>query len=79
MRTIYRQPPFTAEIAFRPAFGIRRNNGYEQRTIPHLLADLVIPRIPAPQFALVEPDLDASGAQCIANTPSGLDVLRGIA
>jgi hypothetical protein len=39
------------------------------------LADRLIPRITAAQFALVEPDFDASCAQSSANPRGGLLVL----
>jgi hypothetical protein len=32
-----------------------------------LVTDLLIPRIPAPQLALIEKDLDAARTQCVGN------------
>jgi hypothetical protein len=40
-----------------------------------LVADLLVPRIPAPQFALVEEDLDISCAQCLSNLLGCPDIL----
>jgi hypothetical protein len=44
-----------------------------------LAPDLLIPHVPASQLALVEPDLDARGAERFANPLGCLRVLRGIA
>src|SRR5215831_15513020 len=42
-------------------------------------ANVAVPCISAPQLALVEPDFNSRGAQCRANAPSCLGILRGIA
>jgi len=44
-----------------------------------LLANLSIPGIASPQLTLIEPDLNAGCAQCIANPFRRLGILRGIA
>ena len=44
-----------------------------------LAPDLLIPDVPASQLALVEEDLDAGRAKCLANLLSSLPVLRGVA
>jgi hypothetical protein len=43
-----------------------RDKGYEQPAVVDPLANLAIPSVAAPQFALVEEDLDATSPQCIA-------------
>jgi hypothetical protein len=43
------------------------------------VSDLLIPRVPAPQLALIEKDLDAGRTQCLANLLGRLDILRGVA
>jgi hypothetical protein len=42
-------------------------DGNEKRAVTDLIADLAIPRVPTPEFALVKPDLDASGPESVAN------------
>jgi len=37
--------------------------------------DLLIPRVPAPQLALIEEDLDAGRTQALANLPGSLSIL----
>ena len=44
-----------------------------------LAPDLLIPQVPAPQFALIEEDLNAGGAKCLANLLCSLRILRGVA
>ena len=44
-----------------------------------LFADRGIPSIPTPQLALIEPHLNARGAQSIAKLLRGLRILRSIA
>ena len=40
---------------------------------------LLIPRIPAPQLALIEKDFNAGRTQCLANPLRSLCILRGVA
>jgi hypothetical protein len=40
-----------------------------------LVADLLIPCVSAPQLALIEKDLNAGGAKCIANLLGSLRIL----
>ena len=51
----------------------------EVRPIEDLLANRLIPDVPTPQLASVEPDLDASSAKGLANSLGGLLILRGVA
>jgi hypothetical protein len=44
-----------------------------------LAPDLLIPRVSAPQLALIEKDLDAGGAKGLANPLGSLRILRGVA
>ena len=76
---INRQLPFEAEVALTAIVRGVRDDREEQRAGLDLLADRLVPRIPAPKLALVEPDFDASGAQRLANPLGRLRVLRGVA
>jgi hypothetical protein len=76
---IHRQLPFQAEVAFGARVGVRGDDRHEQAAVMDLLADLVIPDIPAAQLALVEPHLDPGSPQRLADTPRRLGILRGIA
>jgi hypothetical protein len=44
-----------------------------------LLADLAVPRVSAPQLALIEKNLDAGRTQSLANLLGRLRILRGVA
>ena len=59
--------------------GVAGDHRNEDSASLNLLADHLIPGITAPQLALVEPDLDAGRAQCLANPLRRLRVLRGVA
>ncbi len=76
---INRQLPFETEVAFTAIMRRVRDDREEQSAGPDLLADRLVPRIPAPQLALVEPDLDAGGSQCLGNPLGRLRILRGVA
>ena len=73
------QLPFQPEVALAARLGVRGDDGNEQGAVVDLLADRVVPRVPAAQLALVEPDLDPGAAQRLADPPRGLGILRGIA
>jgi hypothetical protein len=45
--SVYRQLPFSPEIALYPRFRVCRDNRDEQSTVVDLLSDLSIPNIPA--------------------------------
>ena len=47
-------------------FGVGGDDRNEQPAVVDLLADLAVPGIAAPQLALVEPDFDTGGAECLA-------------
>jgi hypothetical protein len=59
--------------------GVSGDDGDEERAGLDLLMDRLVPGIPAPKLALVEPDLNARGSQRVANAPSSLGILRGVA
>jgi hypothetical protein len=44
-------------------------------TVLDLPADRLVPGVSAPQLALVEPNLDPGGSQCIANLLSSIRIL----
>jgi hypothetical protein len=71
--------PFPAKIAFRPALGDGGDERKEEDAIPDLAADFLVPGVAAPQFALVEPDLDAGPAQGLGHDRGGAGVLAGVA
>ena len=56
-----------------------RDDRQEQGAGLDLLADRGIPGVPAPQLALVEPNLDSGGSQCLANPLGSLRVLGSVA
>jgi len=70
-----RRPPDQPEIALYSRFRVCRDDRHEQSAFVDLLPDLAIPHVPASQLALVEPDLDAGGAERFANLFGSLDVL----
>src|SRR6516165_6027710 len=76
---LVRKIPLKPEVALLPRRCIRRNDGNKERAVADLASDLLIPHVAAAQLALVEPDLDTRTAQRLANAPSRLRVLRGIA
>src|ERR1700691_209623 len=79
MRAIDCKLPFEAEIAFGPTTGVFRYDRNEQRAGLDLLSDRVVPGVAAAQFALVEPHLDARGAQGPADALGGRCILGGVA
>ena len=72
---IHRKIPFKAKIAFMPRGRVSRNDRNEQRAFLDLAPDLLIPNVPAAQFALIEPHLNSSGSQCLAYGFGSLRVL----
>src|SRR5271165_1207950 len=78
MRSVDRELPFEPEVAFDTGARVHGYDRDEQVTGFDLSADFRIPGIAAAQFALVEPDLDGSGAQRCADSLRGLVVLRGV-
>ena len=63
MRAIDGEFPFEPEITLEPLLGMLGNHRHEQGAGLYLLADLLVPGIPAAQLALIEEDLDAGSAQ----------------
>jgi hypothetical protein len=60
--------PLAPKIAFEPLLGMLGDYWNEQSAVADLAPDFLIPNIPASQFALIEPDLNAGGAQSFANS-----------
>ena len=79
MRAIDRELPLEAEIPLDAIVRGARDNGKEQGAGLDLPADRLVPGVPAPQLAFVEPDFDTGGAQRLANPLSRLGILRGVA
>jgi hypothetical protein len=75
MGALIRKIPLKPEIAFMPRRRVRRNHRHKQCAVVDLPADLVIPRVSAPQFALIEPDFDSGSAECLANLLGSLHIL----
>jgi hypothetical protein len=72
---INRQLPLKTEVPFTAIVRSARDDRNEKRAGLDLLADRPVPGVPAPQLALVEPDLDAGGSQCLTNPLGGLRIL----
>jgi hypothetical protein len=77
VRTFDGELPLVAKIALEPLLGMPGDNRNEEGTVVDLVPDLLIPRVPAPQLALIEKDLYAGRAQCLANPLRRLRILRG--
>jgi hypothetical protein len=75
VRAIDGEFPLAPEITLGPRFRACRDNRHEQPALTDLLANAAVPRVPTPKLALVEPDLDASGAERPANPLSRLGIL----
>ena len=58
---------------------VRRDERHEESAVVDLVTDLLIPRVTAPQLALIEKDLDAGRTQGLANPLRSLRILRGVA
>ena len=74
-----RQIPFAAEVALAAGVGVGRDDRDEQCTFLDLLAYRCVPRITPAQLALVEPYVEARGAECLADAARGSGVLRRVA
>jgi hypothetical protein len=59
VRALLGEMPFEAEVALGSRLRPRGNDWHEERAVADLLTDAPVPGVPAPQLALVEPDLDA--------------------
>src|SRR3984885_4911662 len=79
MRAIDGEFPLESKITLEPLLGMLRHDRHEQGTVVDLVADLLIPRVPAPQPALIEKNLDVRRTQRLANLLSRLRILRGVA
>jgi hypothetical protein len=66
VRAVNRELPFKTEISLDPSVRILGDDGDKERTGLDLPADRRIPGIPAPQLALVEPDLNPRVSQICA-------------
>src|SRR5215831_16853682 len=77
--TLLSESPFEPEVALRARLRGLRDDRDEQHAVLDLPPDSLIPRVAPAQFALVEPDINACCAQCIANLLCSLGILRGIA
>jgi hypothetical protein len=79
MRAIDRKLPLASERALVAGFRVGRDKRDEQPAVVDSLANLPIPGVAAAQLALVEPDFNATGPQCVAHSEGCFGVLRGIA
>ena len=73
------QSPFPAKIAFVPGLGLGRHQRHEIIAVANLLADLLIPCVPATQLAFVMPDFEPIGRERIPDPPCCLSILRRVA
>jgi hypothetical protein len=67
--------PLKAEIAFVSRGRVGRNDRNKERAVVDLAPDLLIPRVPAPQLALIEKDLDPRRTQGLADLLGSLRIL----
>jgi len=67
--------PLKPEIALTSRCSGSRDNGNKERAVVDLVPDLLIPRVPAPQSALIEKDLDVGRTQGLANPLGRLRIL----
>jgi hypothetical protein len=75
IRAIDSEFPPEAKIAVEPLLAMLGHDRHEQGAVVDLVADLPIPRVPAPQLALIEKHLDAGRTQCFANPLGSLRIL----
>ena len=75
MASVNGEFPLEPKIPLGAIVGGVRDDRDEQGTGLDLLADRGVPGVPAPQFALIEPNLDSRGAQCLANSLCGRRIL----
>jgi hypothetical protein len=75
MGALIREIPLQPEVPFMPRGRVGRNDRNEERAVAKLTPDLLIPDVPAPQIALIEKDLNASGAKCLANLLGSFRIL----
>ena len=73
--TVDRQLPFAPKIPLEPLLRVLGDDRDEQSAVVDLVPDLLIPCVPASQFALIEPDLDASRTQGPGNLLGSLAIL----
>ncbi len=71
--------PFQPEIAFAAVLGVGGDDWQEERALPDLAADLLLPRVAPAQFALVKPHLDPETPQRIGDPARGVDILASTA
>ena len=69
-----REVPLVPKIALKPILGVL---GDASRA--YFVPDLLIPRVPTLQLALIEKDLDVGDRSALANLPRRLRILRGVA
>jgi hypothetical protein len=72
---INRQLPFKTEVSLTAIVRSARDDRNKQSAGLDLLADGLIPGFSAPQLALVEPNFDSTGSQCLANPLGSLRIL----
>src|SRR5204862_7947659 len=77
--TLVGEPPCEGEVALPARGGVRGGARHEQRTIADLLADPLVPHIPATKLALIEPYLDTGAPQRLTDTPRRIRILRCVA
>ena len=70
--------PLEPKVPFRTRCGVSRDDGDKEGAVAYLVADLLVPGVAAAQFTLVEPHLDARGAQRLANAPRCRRILRRV-
>ena len=79
VRAVHRKLPLKSKIPFAAFVRVGGDHRDEQGAVVDLLADLMVPHVPAAQFALIEPHFDPGRPQRFADAPRRLGVLRGVA
>jgi len=67
--------PFVPKVTLKTLLGMVGNHRNEEGAAVDLVPDLLIPRVAAPQLALIEKGLDAGRTQCLANLLGSLRIL----
>jgi hypothetical protein len=77
--SVDRELPFEPKVSFASIVSVLRDYRNEQRAALYLAANRHIPGISPAQLALIEPHLDARGAQRVAQLLRSFGVLGGVA
>ena len=77
-RSLDSQPPLPSKIALVSCLGLGRHERHEIVAVANLFTNLLVPGIPAAEFAFVVPNLKSIGRERIPNPSRSLTILRGV-